>query len=347
MPSHYQRHGDAGATLAALRLSDRSAHMIRCCIVFNFFLTLKCVNAFGGISAPKIRHNIYDFRIGNFHRLYTSGTRSSEKLSFVHKTTVAKVQSLDSVWAEYDGEDVEDSSPRQKPNPLIPAERYTSADWLKCLISLPFSFALQRVSSHLLANTVFAIMIWACYCLFPKTMQFLIAGLNPTPHMLLGSALGLLLVFRTNTAYDRFWEARKLWGFLISRTREVANFEFSCLHESADETRAAVPPSSRLDARTGPRALPPAPCRCATCPPPAPAEWLVRVGFQWRRCGEVSGRLSAATRRPPASRGPTPSLPRPRRRVAGMKRPRMPPSSRTICLTPAQDNCKGTETRSS
>ena len=30
----------------------------------------------------------------------------------------------------------------------------------------------------------------------------------PLPHTLLSSALGLLLVFRTNAAYDRFWEAR-------------------------------------------------------------------------------------------------------------------------------------------
>ena len=31
--------------------------------------------------------------------------------------------------------------------------------------------------------------------------------------------LGLLLVFRTNTAYERFWEARKLWGSQINTTR--------------------------------------------------------------------------------------------------------------------------------
>ncbi|MEM8722599.1 MAG: bestrophin family ion channel [Cyanobacteria bacterium P01_G01_bin.39] len=34
--------------------------------------------------------------------------------------------------------------------------------------------------------------------------------------------LGLLLVFRTNTAYDRFWEARKLWGSQINTTRSLA-----------------------------------------------------------------------------------------------------------------------------
>lgn len=34
--------------------------------------------------------------------------------------------------------------------------------------------------------------------------------------------LGLLLVFRTNTAYERFWEARKLWGSQITTTRSLA-----------------------------------------------------------------------------------------------------------------------------
>ena len=34
--------------------------------------------------------------------------------------------------------------------------------------------------------------------------------------------LGLLLVFRTNTAYERFWEARKLWGGQITASRSLA-----------------------------------------------------------------------------------------------------------------------------
>lgn len=34
--------------------------------------------------------------------------------------------------------------------------------------------------------------------------------------------LGLLLVFRTNTAYDRFWEGRKFWGNLVNTVRNLA-----------------------------------------------------------------------------------------------------------------------------
>ncbi|CAA9329801.1 UPF0187 protein alr2987 [uncultured Microcoleus sp.] len=34
--------------------------------------------------------------------------------------------------------------------------------------------------------------------------------------------LGLLLVFRTNTAYERFWEGRKAWGTLVNNVRNLA-----------------------------------------------------------------------------------------------------------------------------
>ncbi len=41
-------------------------------------------------------------------------------------------------------------------------------------------------------------------------------------HTLLGFAISMLLVFRTNTAYDRWWEGRKLWGSLVNSSRNLA-----------------------------------------------------------------------------------------------------------------------------
>ncbi len=41
-------------------------------------------------------------------------------------------------------------------------------------------------------------------------------------HSLLGIVLGLFLVFRTNSAYDRWWEGRKLWGGMVNSTRNLA-----------------------------------------------------------------------------------------------------------------------------
>ncbi|RYY47404.1 MAG: hypothetical protein EOO06_12520, partial [Chitinophagaceae bacterium] len=44
----------------------------------------------------------------------------------------------------------------------------------------------------------------------------------PVMHGLLGFAISMLLVFRTNTAYDRWWEGRKLWGALTNNSRNLA-----------------------------------------------------------------------------------------------------------------------------
>ncbi|QSQ13148.1 bestrophin family protein [Myxococcus landrumensis] len=43
-----------------------------------------------------------------------------------------------------------------------------------------------------------------------------------TVHTLAGLSLSLLLVFRTNSSYDRFWEGRKLWGGIVNETRNLA-----------------------------------------------------------------------------------------------------------------------------
>ena len=51
--------------------------------------------------------------------------------------------------------------------------------------------------------------------------------------------LGLLLVFRTNTAYDRFWEGRKLWGQLINTTRNLARHLWVAIEEKDPGDRAA------------------------------------------------------------------------------------------------------------
>jgi len=41
-------------------------------------------------------------------------------------------------------------------------------------------------------------------------------------HTVLGFVISLLLVFRTNTAYDRWWEGRRVWGSLTNSSRNLA-----------------------------------------------------------------------------------------------------------------------------
>ena len=43
-----------------------------------------------------------------------------------------------------------------------------------------------------------------------------------TVYSLLGFVISLLLVFRTNTAYERWWEGRKMWGSIVNDTRNLS-----------------------------------------------------------------------------------------------------------------------------
>lgn len=56
-------------------------------------------------------------------------------------------------------------------------------------------------------------------------------------HSLLGFVIGLLLVFRTNSAYDRWWEGRKQWGALVNNTRNFSIKINAILPVSARESR--------------------------------------------------------------------------------------------------------------
>ncbi len=44
-----------------------------------------------------------------------------------------------------------------------------------------------------------------------------------TPVLVVGAALGIFVSFRTNSAYERWWEGRKLWGQLVNSSRHLAS----------------------------------------------------------------------------------------------------------------------------
>jgi ion channel-forming bestrophin family protein len=44
--------------------------------------------------------------------------------------------------------------------------------------------------------------------------------------------LGLLLVFRTNTAYERFWEGRKAWGNIVNNIRNLSRLIWVAIDET-------------------------------------------------------------------------------------------------------------------
>ncbi|MBX9877251.1 MAG: hypothetical protein K2Y22_02225 [Candidatus Obscuribacterales bacterium] len=56
----------------------------------------------------------------------------------------------------------------------------------------------------------------------------------------ISAVIGLLLIFRNNSAYERWWEARKLWGQLVNESRNLAIKTRSYADELSDAERTEV-----------------------------------------------------------------------------------------------------------
>jgi putative membrane protein len=69
---------------------------------------------------------------------------------------------------------------------------------------------------------VFAAIATVIYLIQALNSWELDISIEVAPHEIVGVMLGLLLVVRNNAGYDRWWEARKLWGGLINQSRNLA-----------------------------------------------------------------------------------------------------------------------------
>jgi putative membrane protein len=129
------------------------------------------------------------------------------------------------------------------------------------------------------------------------------ADVGDTPaeiHAALTLVLGWLLVFRTNSAYNRWWEARTLWGGLVNASRNLAvkfaqlivlpDEELAAAERLVTEFPAALRDLLREDTRgsgTGP--LPRPVTRLATHRPGALVGELYSSLRRWKSRGWIDG----------------------------------------------------------
>ncbi len=105
--------------------------------------------------------------------------------------------------------------------PVVDASGKTqSKDWLHCLSTWPQSYVLRRIANPLASIVVWSSLVAAWYAVFNPVAKPLGTGM----HTLVGGALSLLLVFRTNTAYNRFWDGRSIFGSVAAAARDVVEF---------------------------------------------------------------------------------------------------------------------------
>lgn len=97
---------------------------------------------------------------------------------------------------------------------------YNPKDWLNSLKYLYHSDQIKRVTPLVILVAIFSWSVAYIELEYLKLSDNSSLSNFTTVHGLLGFVLSLILVFRTNSAYDRWWEGRKQWGTLtnISRT---------------------------------------------------------------------------------------------------------------------------------
>lgn len=95
----------------------------------------------------------------------------------------------------------------------------TNQHWLKDITHLFRSWTMNRIMRAVGGIGVFTAAIAVVKL---ELMQNVTINLDGSIFSLLGIVLSILLVFRTNTAYDRWWEGRVQWGALVNHTRNLA-----------------------------------------------------------------------------------------------------------------------------
>lgn len=113
---------------------------------------------------------------------------------------------------------------------LTPTAR-KEQNWFQLLVQLKGSVILTILPRTILSS-LFALLITALYIYgIEKISLDILSSIVPS------IVLALLLVFRNNTAYDRFWEGRKLWGNITNSTLNIARMIWVTVAEKTPKAR--------------------------------------------------------------------------------------------------------------
>ncbi|HOA38108.1 MAG TPA: bestrophin family protein [Flavihumibacter sp.] len=99
---------------------------------------------------------------------------------------------------------------------------YNPKDWFSVIFRFHRADTFRQLWPLLLAIAFYSGLVAVIEVEWLKLSQNSIWKNITLMHNLLGFAISMLLVFRTNTAYDRWWEGRKLWGSLTNNARNLA-----------------------------------------------------------------------------------------------------------------------------
>lgn len=107
-----------------------------------------------------------------------------------------------------------------------------NTNWFRDIGNLAKSWTIRKIIRGVLVIGLIATGI--CFAMDYFSLE---PKLHSGIFSLLGIVLSIVLVFRTNTAYDRWWEGRKQWGSLVNNSRALAMMLQATLPASDKDSR--------------------------------------------------------------------------------------------------------------
>jgi len=103
--------------------------------------------------------------------------------------------------------------------------------------NIPVSYVVGKIKMELAMLAAYSSLVYIAHTVY----SFPGVSIPIAIPAILGTIISLLLAFRSNQAYDRWWEARSLWGAIVNDSRSYARQVLTFIDNSYDnEDRASL-----------------------------------------------------------------------------------------------------------
>lgn len=100
--------------------------------------------------------------------------------------------------------------------------------------NIPFRYIIGKIRTELILVSLYAVVVTILY----KVFHFTHLAIPLSIPMIMGTVISLLLAFRSNQAYDRWWEARTIWGAIVNDSRTLARQVNWFIHAQEQDEQA-------------------------------------------------------------------------------------------------------------
>jgi len=100
--------------------------------------------------------------------------------------------------------------------------------------NIPIRYIIGKIRTELMLVSLYTVAVVVLY----KVFHFTHLAIPLSIPMIMGTVISLLLAFRSNQAYDRWWEARSIWGSIVNDSRSLARQINWFIHASEQDEQA-------------------------------------------------------------------------------------------------------------